>query len=771
MLELKKIKKTYKVNKLNQIILDNINICFRDNEFVSILGPSGAGKTTLLNIIGGLDRCDDGDILINGKSTKTFKNKKWDYYRNKYIGFIFQNYNLIEHMSVLDNVMLPLKLSGYNRKKSKNKALKVLKKVELEKHFNKRPSQLSGGQKQRVAIARALVNDPKIILADEPTGALDSNTSTKIMKIIKEIAKDKLVIMVTHNRKIAEEYSNRIVCLKDGKITKDTNVFKNKIVNSESFKFRKTSMKFTTAVKLSFNNIISKKGRTFLTSIALSIGIIGIALILSISNGFDKQLKDYEKNSVASLPISINNKESLSSENKDNIVYKEDNSNKNTIYVYQDDEAKNVHVNNIDNNYVNYLKKLDKNLINVISCYYLTNFNLLSNDNNNVKEIDKNIINFDAIPNNFKSDNSYLKENYDLLAGRFPSRENEVVLIVDDKNRADKSLLEALSVNCYKNSINYSQILGKELKIVYNDDFYDKISDNLFVKKEINMSLYNNLNNETIKFVGVLRPKMNSELVVSTNIISSIIGDNRVSKIGYTDLLIKKIVSKNKNSLVVKAQQSSENIVTMGNISFKQYGTTKNEILSMLGANSIPFMINIYPKNFNSKEKIKEYLDKYNNRTEDKIIYSDLTNKITSLSSNIINGITVVLIAFSSISLLVSSVMISIITYISTLERTKEIGILRSLGARKKDISRVFNSESIIIGFFSGIIGILITRALLIIINVILNDLTAIKNLAVLNPIHAIILIIISVLLASVGGFIPSKIASKKDPVKALREG
>lgn len=776
MLKLKNIKKSYKTGDFVQKALDNVSITFRKSEFVSVLGPSGSGKTTLLNVVGGLDNYDSGDLIINGKSTKNFKDRNWDAYRNICVGFVFQNYNLIGHISVLANVEMSLTLSGVNLKTRRKKAKEALKKVGLLDHANKRPNQLSGGQMQRVAIARALVNDPDIILADEPTGALDSKTSVQIMDLIKEISKDKLVIMVTHNADLASRYSSRIVELKDGKIVSDSNPINEKDDLSKKFNIKKTAMGFLTALKLSLNNIYTKKGRTFLTAFASSIGIIGIALILSISNGFDKQIDNYESSTLTSFPIGVSPSVSTMSEddlvdNKKSFTGGYEYPKENVLYPYSSEENSRVHVNNIDEEYVNYVKELNPDLLSAISYYRITNFNLLSSDGNEVKDASSKVVNLSSLPDDFGNKNSYLKKNYDLLAGSFPTSIYDVVLMVDKKNRIDKSLLDVLFINQDKDKVDFNEVLGKELKLVSNDDYYEKVTGEMFFKKDMDKTLYDNANNKTLRVVGIVRGKKDNKLASIMDAMQESMGNNPTSKIGYSNELINWMVENNKQSEIVNAQKTASGVVAMGNVSFEQAGITREQALSMLGYNDVPLMINIYPKNFDDKDEVKKYLDDYNKgkNEKDKIIYTDYAEEISSLSSSIMDGITIVLVAFSSISLVVSSIMIGIITYISVLERTKEIGILRSLGARKKDITRVFNAETLIIGIISGLIGLLIARLLLYPVNNVLYNLTDLKNIGILNPVHALILMLVSVLLTLIGGFIPAKIASKKDPVDALR--
>ncbi len=747
MLRLEHITKIYKNNSINQKALDNININFREKEFVVILGQSGSGKTTLLNIIGGLDNNFTGNLVINNNSTKSFTQNNWNYYRNKNIGFIFQNYNLIEHDKVIENVLMPLLL---NDKKDKKKARKILKKLNLENCINKTPKQLSGGQMQRVAIARALINDPKIILADEPTGALDKENSIKIMELIKNISKDKLVIMVTHNEMLAKKYASRIIKLEDGKIISDSNPLESNYVYENSVNFKKTKMKFKDALRLSVNNLMTKKKRTFLVSLAASIGIVGISLILSISNGFNKKLLEYEKSTVSSFPIIINNKITVNKKESKNKI---DN---NKLYSYS---MKNEYIKkeNITPDFISKLSKLDDDLIKSISYKRIINFNLISKNNNDIRLSDSSFIDLVSFP--------YTKENldnyYDIVIGRIPKYENEVILIIDDKNRVDKELLDLLFID--EDNFDISKILGKELKIVMNDDIYISSNNKTFNKKQASLDMYNSINNEKIKFVGVAREKKSNNKIDYSNIIESISQNDFVSKIGYNNALIDKIVSKNKNSEVVKYQRIENNIITMGNISFEQYGITKEETLTMLGNDDLPYSIGIYPKDFESKNKITSYLKRNN------IVYTDYANTITSYFSKFIKLVSIILIAFSSISLIVSSFMIAIITYISVLERTKEIAILRSFGSSKKDIIKIFSAENFIIGLSSGIIGIITSKIILLFIDYILNKVTGIYFVSRLNIISLIILILVSTIISIISGLIPSYLAGRKNIVESLK--
>ncbi len=767
MLELKNIKKSYTTGTFTQHALKGIDLKFRQNEFVAILGPSGSGKTTLLNIIGGLDRYDKGDLIINNRSTKLFKDKDWDAYRNNCIGFIFQSYNLISHIDILSNVEMGMTLSGISAKQRRKKALEVLKKVGLKDHAYKKPNQLSGGQMQRVAIARALANDPDIILADEPTGALDSKTSVQIMDLIEEIAKDKLVIMVTHNPELAHEYASRVIEMKDGEMLTDSNPLTKKEENESEYKIKKTSMNFKTALHLSLNNIRTKKGRTILTAFASSIGIIGISLILSLSNGFDKQIDTFEKNTLSALPIIISkqsmnlDEETMAKMQSD--MTSTDNTYPNIDYVIpsKTEEEQYTHENKIKDDYVNYIEKMSSDYVSGINYVYMTGINFLQKVDNKVKWINTNELNIGMMPHTLSENTpSVISERFDLLAGREPEAKDEIVIEVDSKNRISKKLLEVLGFTT-DDHISFETILKSNVKIAYNDDYYQKVG-NYFMPTSDLEKVYENKNNITLKVVGIIRLKEEYPNMASQ------------PGIYYTYELMQDLLEKNSKSQIVDAQKKvSYNIMTgeLFDMNTEEGKTNKENILGYLGNKSVPYMIQVYPKDFESKDYILDYLDAYNNgkSEEDKIAYIDQANLMSSLSSNIMDAITIVLVAFSSISLIVSSIMIGIIMYISVLERTKEIGILRSLGARKRDIARVFNSETFIIGVSSGLIGILVAWLLLFPTNAILKELTSLDNVAVMNPIHALILITISVILTLIGGWIPAKLASKKDPVEALR--
>ena len=762
MLKLNNIKKDYKTGDFVQHALKGISLNFRENEFVAILGPSGSGKTTLLNIIGGLDRYTTGDLIIDGKSTKKFKDKDWDAYRNHAIGFVFQSYNLIGHISVLENVEMGMTLSGIGSTERKKKALSLLEKVGLKEHAHKKPNQLSGGQMQRVAIARALANDPKIILADEPTGALDSKTSKQIMELIKEISKDKLVIMVTHNRELAESYATRIVEMKDGELINDSKPF-NDDRKSGNLKITKTAMSFLTALKLSFGNIRTKKGRTILTAFASSIGIIGIALILSLSNGFNIEVENFEQDSLSQSPIMITNQTMQMDEDTLNELRGDLNKDKypsdKKVYAQDDIVDKVVHTNKITLDYVNYIDKMDMTNVSGISYIKGTNINLISkngdeynlvfdNKNSNMMSQMTSLV----LPENPNDEDGLITKNYDILAGDI-NDEAGLVLFVNSRNQVSVSILEALG---FDDNVSFEDILNKEIKVAYNNDYYNKIGNNFIPETDLS-KIYNSENSMTVKIMAIVRGKEDKELITSG------------SGLYYTDALVNEVINKNKDSEIVKVQKDTDyNVLTHQKF---DESLTKEAFLGYLGADVVPSAIYIYPKDFETKDEIINYLDEYNeNKDEEDIIqYTDMAEMISSLSGNIMDAITIVLIAFSSISLVVSSIMIGIITYISVLERTKEIGILRALGARKKDITRVFNAETFIIGIFSGILGVVIAYFLTIPTNIIIESLSGLDNVAKLNIVHAIILIIISLILTIIGGAIPANMASKKDPVVALR--
>lgn len=771
MLEIKHIKKSYKTGDFVQKALNDVSIQFRQNEFVAILGPSGSGKTTLLNVLGGLDHYDSGDLIINGKSTKNFKAADWDAYRNNSVGFIFQSYNLIGHISIQDNVEMALTLSNVKKKERRKRAREALKSVGLLEHAHKRPNQLSGGQMQRVAIARSLVNNPDIILADEPTGALDSNTSKQIMDLIQKIASDKLVIMVTHNQDLAYQYATRVIEVKDGKVVSDSNPLTKEEQEEEQYKLKKTKMSFMEALYLSFNNIMTKKGRTLITAFASSIGIIGIALILSLSNGFDLQIDKFERGILSAMPIMIS-KQSMDLDEESLVQLtgeeQEKYPDKQTVIPKDNALESLVHQNKINDDYIDYIENIPSDLVYGVSYTKMTALNVLTEHDGEVSVADTQDISFSTLPKSLDENtpNAAMEAYYDILAGTLPQKKEDIVLIVDASNRVNTEIIQLLGFDTM-DEIPFDKIIGKTIKVALNDDFYVKMGD-YFVRNLDLQSVYDN--SITLTVSGILRMKEDFPSYVSS------------ASLCYTDELLDEVIAANNESEIVKAQQASDvNVLTgmpfsdsTGNpssLSSTGMTMTKDTVLGYLGADQTPYMIYLFPKDFERKDELLEYLDAYNDDKEDddKVIYMDQAELISSMSSSIMSAVTIVLIAFSSISLIVSSIMIGIITYISVLERTKEIGILRALGARKKDISRVFNAETFIIGITSGLIGIGIALILTIPTNQIIYNLTELENVAILNPLHALILILVSMTLTMIGGFIPARIAAKKDPVEALR--
>lgn len=760
MLKLKDITKIYETGDLKQTALNKISVEFRTSEFVSILGPSGCGKTTTLNIIGGLDRYTSGDLIIDGKSTKEFNDSDWDSYRNNSIGFVFQSYNLINHISVLENVELGMTLSGISKEKRRKKAMDVLAKVGLEEHYHKKPNQLSGGQKQRVAIARALANDPEIILADEPTGALDSKTSVEIMKLIQEIAQDKLVIMVSHNRELAEEYSTRIVELKDGEIISDTDPQDTKKMENH-YVPKKTSMSLFTALKLSFNNLKTKLARTLITAFAGSIGIIGVALVLSISNGMTAEIDMLESDQLAGMPLTITETVTslgVSPPNAD--INENTNFDDNLVIPYDPNEESSKHKNYITDEYISYIENLDSSLYTLVQYKYGVAMNVLINQNEVVEKLPTGFsmsgqsqgFNFSELPD----DTDVILENYEVIEGRLPENETETLLVLDANNRLNQQMLTMLGVDISED-VNVTEMLGLELVVANNNDIY-YYDENLDIYRETSNyeEAYDNGISTTI--VGVLRPKSGDE-------ITSVLSEG----VWYTKELTDIVLEQSTTSEIATYQETQEvNVFT--NLPFTEFDT-KEDALKRLGAITVPVSISIFPTDFDSKESIKQYLDEYNvDLIEDEIIiYTDLAESITTMMSSLIGTIQTVLVAFAGISLFVSSIMIGIITYVSVLERTKEIGVLRSLGARKKDIKRVFNAETIIVGLTAGIIGVLLTSILVFPINSIMSRIVDVDEIAQMDTLQALSLIIISVILTLISGLIPSSIAAKKDPVEALR--
>lgn len=764
MLELKNIKKTYRVGDVETKALDDISVSFREQEFVAILGTSGSGKTTCLNIIGGLDRYDSGDLIINGKSTKNFKDREWDAYRNNSIGFIFQSYNLISHLSIVANVEMGMTLSGVSAAEKHRRAQEALEKVGLKDHLHKKPNQLSGGQMQRVAIARALANDPDILLCDEPTGALDTVTSVQIMDLIKEIAGDKLVIMVTHNPELAEKYADRIVKFQDGKIVSDSNPYSFEKENKE-FSLKKTSMSFLTALKLSANNIRTKLGRTFLTSFASSIGIIGIAVILSLSVGFQMQIDKFEADTLQQMPIIISQQsmnldtDTMIKMGEEQKKY-EDYPDEKKIYLFDSMQDTMTHTNKFTDEYLEYVNNMDSSLCKGVTYSRLVNMNMIRKDGENYIPVTSANMNWSSYPVSLNENkHSLMNEHYDVLTGTMPETPNDLMLVVDTKNRINKAVMKELGFDADNlEEIDFNEIIGKELKVVMNDDYYVKTEYGTYSYNTDLAAMYNAENTLTLRISCIVRPKEDSP----TSMMSEGGG------VAYNDELAQLVIDNSKNSEIVKAQEQSDvNVLSMEAMDEE----TKKQTIAYLGGNEIPYAIQLYPYDFESKDKMLEYLDKYNESLEadDQIIYTDMASMISGMSDGIMDGITIVLIAFAGTNLIVSLIMIAIITYTSVLERTKEIGILKALGARKKDITRVFDAETFILGVTSGMLGIIIAKLLTFPINAIIYSLTDLKNVAHLKISHALILVAISTILTMLGGHIPARMAAKRDAVEALR--
>ncbi len=765
MLELKNVTKAYTVGDVVTKALDDVSLSFRENEFVAILGTSGSGKTTSLNIIGGLDRYDSGDLIINGKSTKMFKEREWDAYRNNSIGFIFQSYNLISHLSILANVEMGMTLSGVSSAEKHKRAVEALEKVGLSDHIGKKPNQLSGGQMQRVAIARALANDPDILLCDEPTGALDTATSVQIMDLIKEVADDKLVIMVTHNPELAEQYADRIVKFSDGKVISDSNPY-DAHESKKTFSLKKTSMSFLTALKLSANNIKTKLGRTFLTSFASSIGIIGIALILSLSVGFQMQIDKFEADTLQQMPIIIT-QQSMSMDAETMIQMGEEQEKYENypkdekVFLYDSMQETMMHTNNFTSEYLEYVKNMDKSYCKGIAYTRLVNMNMLRKDDNEYFPVTAANLNFATYPLSFSGDdqNELMNEHYEILSGNMPENATDIMLIVDSKNRINKTVMSELGYDTDNlTELNFSDIIGKQFKVIMNDDYYVKTDMGIYSFNTDYETMYNSPNSLTLNVCGIIRPKEDSPTAMVTE----------GGGFGYNDTLAQTVIENAKNSEIVKAQIDSDtNVMSMEPMD----EATKEQTIAYLGGNELPFMIQLYPNDFETKDKILDYLDKYNEglADNDKVLYTDAASMISGMSDGIMDGITIVLIAFAGTNLIVSLIMIAIITYTSVLERTKEIGILKALGARKKDITRVFNAETFILGVASGLLGILIAKGLTYPINEIIYALTELKDVAQLKLSHSVILITVSTVLTILGGFIPARMASKKNAVDALR--
>ena len=855
MLELKNITKDYKSANETVHALKGITLSFRENEFVSVLGQSGCGKTTLLNIIGGLDQYTSGDLIINGRSTKDFKSRDWDDYRNHSIGFVFQSYNLIPHQNVLSNVELALTLSGVSKEERRKRARDVLEKVGLSDQLYKKPNQMSGGQMQRVAIARALVNDPDILLADEPTGALDSATSIQIMELLHEIAKEKLVIMVTHNPQLAADYSTRIIRLLDGEVVDDSRPYQETMTEANAKSGgRHPSMSFRTALSLSLNNLMTKKARTFLTAFAGSIGIIGIALIMSLSNGVQSYIDSVEKDTLSSYPITIEDSamdisammETMMGLQKDDAQHKDDSiypkamisdmletmsdkMEKNNLkafkeYLDSEDAKIGEHAKAVEYGYdltLNvYNENSDYGLVQISPNHLLDELGFSAMNQFSESFMGSMSTSQNEVWNKLPDDEGLREEEYDLIEGSWPKEYNEVVLAVDENREITDYALYSLGLldqqevidsfrslqNGGKASLSEArsytpqEILGMEFKLVMNCDLYrnvnglwiDMSDDEDFVKEAVQ-------NGETMKIVGIISPKEDSS-------------KRETGGVYYTSMLQDHVISYCENSKIVKQQKAHPDInvftqnafnsdkdFDIGSLSAQQqmqmasmsqeelaafmadYSENKNATyesnLKRMGAVDlrVPSSINIYASSFEDKEEIAALIAEYNELQQKNgndanvITYSDMVGTMMESVTTIVDMISYVLMAFVSVSLIVSSIMIGIITYISVLERTKEIGILRAIGASKKDISRVFNAEAFIIGLISGVLGIGVTLLLNLPISVIVEQLTGVADIAKLPMSGGIVLVIISLLLTTIAGLIPSRIASKKDPVEALR--
>lgn len=853
MLQCKNIIKDYVSGDEIVHALKGVSLSFREHEFVSILGQSGCGKTTFLNIIGGLDHYTSGDLIINGKSTKDYSDKDWDTYRNHQVGFVFQSYNLIMHQSVLSNVELALTLTGVNKEERRKRAIEALNKVGLSDQIHKKPTQMSGGQMQRVAIARAIVNNPDIILADEPTGALDSVTSVQIMEILKEISKDKLVIMVTHNPQLADEYSSRIIRLKDGSLVSDSNPFNEQEMNVDMSVLKRPGMSFKMACSLSLNNLMTKKARTFLTSFAGSIGIIGIALIMSLSHGMQSYIDQMENDTMASYPIEIQaNSSDMSTlmttmmgmkkkteEHKDSKIYSrpyvEDvleslsSSKKNNLSAFKSyiesskgkefrKTAKAIEYDYNLNLQV-YNENTDSGLVQVSPNGLLDKLGMSDMMSIQSQFMDSSAMTNDQVWLSLPESKKLRDDEYQLVEGKWPTNYNEVVLEVDENNEITDYALYSLGlldqdelVKNYQKILNgetdkisktnlksYSvdDILNLKFRLVLNSDLYQKVNG-LWINQSENESYMKDVVSKSpeIKVVGIIKP---SESTVSQPTMGGVY---------YTKAMEEYVTSKTENAQIVKEQKTNPNIniftqtefasgqkMSMSNLTNEQmmqlssmsqeelmnYMNTYNENinatydsnLTKLGVvdYSTPTKISLYASSFDGKEKLSDLITSYNKKqTKSNVItYNDFIGTMLSSVTSVVNIISYVLIAFVSVSLIVSSIMIGIITYISVLERTKEIGILRSIGASKKDITRVFNAETFIIGLISGVLGILITLVLNVPISVVVENMTGVSHIAKLPVNGAVFLILIDLVLTILAGLIPSKIASKKDPVEALR--
>lgn len=757
MLKLENITKIYEGKNFKQIALNDVTLAFRNNEFVSILGPSGSGKTTLLNIIGGLDKYTYGNLIIDGVSTRKYKERDWNNYRSKKVGFIFQSYNLINHQTVLSNVLLSLNIAGKPKKESIKLAKKVLKDVGLENYIKKKPKELSGGQMQRVAIARALVTNPDIILCDEPTGALDSQTSIQIMELLKEISKEKLVIMVTHNVTLANKYSDRVIALNDGVITYDTSPYEVENYSLKKIKNKRKTMNKFTSLSLSFNNLLTKKSRTLLTSFAGSIGIIGIAFVLSLSKGTQKYINKIEKNTFSKYPISIME----SYIDYQNMFGKEKESCKNGSICSINDLSNNVVNDNKINSISKFSNILKQNYENINN--YTLDINYNYNIDLNIYKDNKMIEHSSLYFKEFFNNNSPLLKEYTLIYGKLPEKYNEIVIVTDENGKLPLSLMKSLFINedidlSKTINISFEKIIDSKFKLVsetsyyiYENDTWQYIKNN---RDKINGILDKSIN---LKITGIL--KLNKDAVISES-----------GFIGYSKKLINYLNDEVNSSNIKKSILENKDINPLTNNLYNENMTYEMLLDSISINDKNPIKIDIYPKDYKSKEKIESIIKKYNEEnSNDKVYYTDYLKVFLNSITSLIKMITYVLTAFIGVSLIVSSIMISIITYISVLERTKEIGILRSLGASKKDIKTIFKAETIIIGTISGFIGVGVTFLLNKVIDKVIYNLMGISHITYLPWNYIFYLILISIVLCLISGLVPAKIASKKDPVISLR--
>ena len=871
MLKLTNVTKVYEMGDYTVRALRGVSLAFRESEFVSIIGASGCGKSTMLNIIGGLDRYTTGDLVIGNTSTKDFKAEQWDAYRNATIGFVFQNYNLIQHLTVVENVELALSLSGVDKNTRRKMAVAALERVGMGDELRKKPSQISGGQMQRVAIARALVNNPRIVLADEPTGALDSKLSVQVMELLKEVAKDRLVIMVTHNNELAQTYSTRIVKLRDGLVESDTMPYEwepelvktgspaekkeeketgtpsaaARALNALGIKakgqkspFRATSMKATTAFSLSLKNLVTKKRRTFLTSFAGSVGIISLGLVLAMSNGFNMMLDSMQASVLASVPIGIYEYSMDYSVLTD--VFENYDYDPNT---YPDDDlihftelnsgstmgsggmfdlggimeavSGSVGRNHITESYVDYVSRMDPAWYNSINYFYGTKMNILAETRDETGAT----IYEDVSPTpqtttawtiagqvlgsngqepvnwfQLAGDRDFVLSNYDLIGGEYPDAYNEIVLVVDGNNMIGPEALIQFGVDVYerdaegnilldedgdeiiRKTISFDEILGDngpKMKLVDNNTYYYQAGENRYRVNEINESLYNNEANVELELVGILRLKPGG-----TGFVGNALCYTPELSEHVLESVIDSDVSKAQAALLAENPGSGTCVITgddffdgslgadndsMTGLIFKGLGRTAK--LKALGVDTTPVYLTIYPVDFESKNEITSYLNAWNDSHPNSTVeYFDVTEMFIANMRIMVDLMTTVLIAVASISLIVSCIMISIITSNSVVERTREIGILRSLGARKKDISRVFDAETSIIGLFSGVIGIAIAYALVPFANFLIGT-----DLLSLNPLHALLLVVLSFALTVLSGLVPSQMAARKNVVDALR--